>query len=323
MTEDPPRLLHNRTLADAYIATTGVVSRFAPVSEQVEVLPLEKSWLFPFGYNPTIIDHDGAIYMAYRYHPDIAMTKTKLAAARLSESGKVEQNWTLNVEGHCLEDPKFFRMDNQIWMSWVESWFPVKPIGSVRYGCFHGGDSVNGNIVREKARAEYGQNDGDHLEKNWVFFKRDAHIYFIYRQSPKLVVVQWSGQCDNEFFSDMPHWAWGEIKGGTAPVEYEGKLLRFAHSTLECNVDKTPRRYYVLALLHDPEPPFRVVAMSKKPVIYGNEACSVQREDCPHYKQNVVFPGGLIARDGYWLLALGANDCEAVIAKLKPEDLHL
>ena len=319
MTPEPPRLTHNRTLAADYIASSGILSRYPKISEQVECLPLRLDKLQKWGYNPTIIDHDGSIFLCYRYHE--GTLATKLAGARISETGEVLGSWPIEANGHSLEDPKFFKLaSGELWMSWVEAYWPVKAVGSVRYGFFRGTN------LNESARPQYGQNDGDHMEKGWTFFEHRDSLYFIYKSNPKQIIVRWSGQPEGEHVTEGPRWPYGEIKGGTPPIPYEGKLLRFFHATLDNEIDLPLRRYYLGACLMNPEPPFEVVAVSKKPILYGSEADNLtpdERKACKHHKAKVVFPGGVVQRDGYWLVSVGINDCSMALAKIKPAMLNL
>lgn len=319
MTSDPPRLRYNRDLAAAYIASAGSPSRWPKVSEQVECLPLETGKLFPHGYNPTIIDRDGSIFMAYRYHE--GTLASKLATAQVGETGSVLNNAKLDAVGHSLEDPKFFKLrSGELWMSWVEAYWPVKAVGSVRYGFFRQ------SALNEAARPVYGRNDGDHMEKNWTFFEQGDQLYFIYQCSPKQVTVRWSGKLEGEHITECPRWPYGTIKGGTPPLPYEGKLLRFFHSTLDNEIDLPVRCYYTGCCLMNPEPPFEVVAVSRKPIIYGSTADNLtadERQKCIHWKPKVVFPGGVVERKDHWLLSLGVNDSTCTIAKITPSALNL
>jgi hypothetical protein len=72
--------------------------------------------------------------------------------------------------------------------------------------------------------------------------------------------------------------------------------------------------------------PFAVVRVSRRPILFGSEIDSLtleQRQACKHFKANVVFPGGVVVRDGYWLLALGVNDSACAVAKVTPAALNL
>jgi hypothetical protein len=315
----PPRVTHNFNLWTKYAAEKNVTSRFEAVTSQIEILPLDTAGLFPGAYNPTIIDREGSIFMAYRYHGDTPATK--LATARIRPDGSIEGNSKLEAVGHSLEDPKLFNVGSELWMSWVEAYFPVKIQGSVRYGFFREAQ------LNEVERPAYGQNDGDHIEKSWVFFQYQGEVFFIYKSDPKQVIVRWSGKMAGEYVTDGPGWAYGHIKGGTSPIEYDGKLLRFFHSTLDNEFafpHKTAahRRYFLGACLMEPEPPFRIVAVSRKPIAYGSESGGLTPPPF-HFKPRVVFPGGAIARDWGWIVSVGINDCQCALLKITPKDLHL
>ena len=113
------------------------------------------------------------------------------------------------------------------------------------------------------------------------------------------------------------------------PLEYDGKLLRFFHSTLD-NEFAFPnrmvgyRRYFLGACLMDPTPPFQTVAVSRKPIVYGSEICGAPvPPGVVNLNSRVVFPGGAIARDGYWVVAVGVNDYHCALLKITPKELNL
>ena len=85
------------------------------------------------------------------------------------------------------------------------------------------------------------------------------------------------------------------------------------------------RRYFVGALLMDPDPPFAVVAITPKPLLYGSEIdglSGTERGQCVSYKPRVVFPGGAVEHDGRFLLSVGLNDSACAILKITPEQLN-
>ena len=206
------------------------------------------------------------------------------------------------------------------WLSWCETYWPVKAIGSIHLGM------LKGQTIAETSRPAYGQNDGEHMEKNWVWFVQHNRIHFIYQRSPRQIVVEWSGAFVTQHETPGPRWPYGPIRGGTTPIPHEGKLLSFFHSRLSNDLNPNPHRYFIGACLMDPNPPFATVALSRKPVLYGSEVDDLQpaeRKTVTAYFPKVVFPLGLVARPGHWLLSLGVNHCECVIAKISPKDLHL
>jgi hypothetical protein len=312
MSVESPSFKHNHDLAAAYIAKSGVLSRYPKVSEQLECLPLDTSKLYPFGYNPSIADHGGEIVMVYRYHSDKTLS-TKLAI----HSPPAGSNRSLGIPGKSLEDPRLWLSGNKLCLSWVESdWPSVPPHAVVKCGEFSSGEVVN--VVQPP----FGHNDWSGIEKNWVPFEHAGAPVFIYQCHPSHRV---SGH-ETVWETAGPRWPYGDIRGGTPPVEYEGKLLRFFHSRLDNEWIPPRHRYFVGAYLMEPEPPFAVVRVSRRPILYGSEVDSLtpdQRKACIHWKTKVVFPGGVVVRDGHWLLSVGVNDSACAIVKVKPENLNL
>lgn len=316
MTEEPPRLRHNRELSAAYMKANKVYSRYPKVTEQVETVPLDMTKLFPFGYNPSIIEFGGKMLMAYRYHQGTAATKIALWDGTTNEPIKVP-------DAPSAEDPKLFVWCDELFMSVVVSRWPDMARSVVRYGRLYHGELL------DVVQPAHGKNDWSEMEKNWVCFENpggyDNHggqLHILYR----------SGVTQHVYIPSMietlkaAYWPYGLIKGGSQPMLYEGKWLRFFHSTLNNELNpQQRRRYYVGALMLEPTPPFDCIRTSRKPIIYGSEVDNLtkdQRKACSHWKPQVVFPGTAIQRDGCWWLSLGVNDSACVIAVIKPEQLN-
>lgn len=314
MTEEPPRLKYNRELLEAYCPTQS--PRYSNVIDQLETIPLETGKLFAYGYNPSIAEHGGELVMAYRYHADSTLS-TKLALAALDESGKVKSNRALEIPGKSVEDPKLYLSGSNLCMSYVESTWPDQTFKAVvKHGTF-----VNGELSHI-LKWEIGKNDWSRIEKNWVTFCRGDMQFILYQCSPTHV-VHYLG---DKYETPAPRWPYGPIRGGTPPVEYEGKLLRFFHSALYNELTPDRWRYYMGAYLMEPEPPFAVVRVSKKPILYGSEIDNLspgQRRFVPHWKSKIVFPGGVVVRDGYWIVSVGVNDSACALVKVRPADLQL
>lgn len=317
-----PRIAHNANLTTALIAKLKVAARFPRVTEQVPALPLDVTKLVKFGYNASIIEHDGCLLMSYRYHDGDTLA-TKLALAQVSFEGEVISNRTLEMDNGniSVEDPKLFLMDGGIWICWVQSTWPNVPISSVvRYGL------LDGNKVVKVHQPSPPQPKA--IEKNWCPVVTDHGVlYFIYESEPKQVVFKVDGDNITETLAGpTPGWCYGVIRGGTPPIPYKGKLLRFFHSGLDNEWDGWRRRYFVGACLMDSQPPFGVVAISSRPILFGSEVDGVLRQDrskCPQYKGRVVFPGGAVERHGQFLLSVGINDSACAIVRLTPQMLNL
>ncbi len=317
-----PSLAYNRDLCFQFMQKAKVHSRYPRVSEQVECLPLETHNLFAGAYNPTINENG---WMAYRFPSG---PYTRLGLARLSENydGHVLSNTELETgNDRSDEDPKMFQWCGHEYLSFVDSGFPKEIKAIVKFG------KITGGKLSEVEQPDLAGNDNSSCQKNWVFFSRKYQLYVIQWCSPTQKIywkcpTMGSWGVDGLLDTPGPKWTYGAIKGGTAPLEYNGKLLRFFHSRTDNESVLIPRhRYFIGACLMNPDPPFETVTVSKKPVIYGSEVSGIKHSEqaqFPHYKKNIVFPGGAIQRGDGWILALGENDSRCVLARIRPEQLN-
>lgn len=315
-----PRMLWNSRLAQTFITDHKVASRYPKVAAQSRTEPLDIAGLKPFAYNPAVIEDNGFTVMAYRHHHEPSLS-TQLMLAQIDPTGEILSNRVIVTEvNKSAEDPKFFHHDNQLWMSFVVSTAPAVPFRSVvRYGKL-----INGRL-ESISQPNIGKNDWSTMEKNWVFFSHQARINCIYRCHP-VQEIYWLDENEpaNCYKSEGPRWDYGPIKGGTPPVDYDGAYLRFFHSTLDNEFGQYNRRYYVGAYTMAAKPPFQVLHVSKKPILFGSEIDNLKVKDRPfHWKANVVFPGGAIPQPNGWCLSLGINDSACLLAKIRPEDLNL
>lgn len=315
-----PRIRHNSGLCALWIAENQVTCRYSRVIDQVPCLPLEHSKLFPFAYNPSLLNVNGEYVMAYRYH-DGNTLHSDLAVARLHLDGSVKSNQRINL-GAGGEDAKLFWAKDEVGISWVESSYPQKPWTSiVRMGV------LVGNEIKKDLTLALPGNDGKTVQKNWVFFEHAGTLHVIYRTSPDQIIYA-IGQ-DIVHKMPGPKWAYGEPRGGTPPIRFGDHYLRFFHSGLDNEFGPYPRRYFLGAYLMECQPPFKVVAVSSKPIVYGSEIDRLKKaqwEVCPQYKRQVVFPGGAVSshvsNDGY-VVAVGVNDSSCELLLIKDDDLHL
>lgn len=328
MDDEPPRLRHNRELAMAYIRENKVYSRYPKVTEQIETVPFDVVGFPPFAYNPSIVSFGGINWMAYRYHEQSLSTKIGLCSI---DKAPVVQNVTMDIpDAPSAEDPKLFVWGNELFMSFVVSRWPDMAKSVVRYGRV-GQGSIDYGKVLDITQPQYANvlNDFSDMEKNWVFFENPGGYD---NHGGQLHVIYRSGVTQKIYIPSLietlnsPRWPYGLIKGGTVPLPYDGKWLRFFHSTLDNELNPQRRRYYIGALLMEPTPPFDCIRVSRKPILYGSEVDNLtkeQRKSCQQWKPQVVFPGGVIRRDNSWWLSVGVNDSACVICNVKPENLNL
>lgn len=318
----PVRIRHNKDLAEAYMAHCPVYSRYPKVSQQVEVLA-SFSGTLRNGYNPSLVDHDGQTLMVLRYHP-VDTPATSLMLVTLKPDFSLDNTMPIELEGASVEDPKWFRWNDKLYMSWVQSSWPDQPPKSVvKYAMYEYETFQNITLP------PLPNNDWSGMCKNLVFLESQGHLQCLYHLQPSTIFQldgsSWRPETTSwsPGFESYPRWPYGTIRGGSNPVDYEGKWLRFFHGHLDNEFGMWSRRYYVGALLMEKEPPFNITRVSKKPILYGSEIDDLKISQRPrHFKANVVFPGSCVARDGYWALPVGVNDCASLIVKIEPNRLN-
>lgn len=319
---EPKHIAHNRRLLQQVLVREKVFSQYPRVSEQVELFPLQTEKLFKGGYNPCI---NAVGEMVYRFHKS-GLASTKLARAILGKDGAVFANHELTIAGGIIgeDDPKLFNFQGEQYLSWVESDWAQTGIPTaccVKYAKFKDGKLSDFQWPRLPG------NDGKSFQKNYVFFENEGRLFCVYQCHPTHRIYEFANH-DNDkdpstvYETDAPRWCYGDIRGGTPPLPYEGKLLRFFHSRINNNLGSVPWRYFIGAYLMEPEPPFKVVRVSKRPILYGSEVGTVKKKDCHHFKANVVFVSGVIETHNGWMCAIGENDSAALLCRIKPEQLN-
>lgn len=311
---------YNEKLAKAWFDKHNVDLTYPKVSQQLPAARIHG--LSPFGYNGSIIEHGGRIFLAYRWHAN-GDPKTVIAIAELDSKLNTLNNREVKMQGaHSFEDPRLFVHRGALWMSWVASEWPEHFNAVVRHGRLI--ETQYEWRVDVAPIVDYGKNDFTTTQKNWGVLIHNDDLFFIHGSTPKQIVIDVQG---TEHVSDFPHWRWGTVKGGCiAPTLHQGKLLRFFHSRLDNEPRPYGHRYYIGAALMNPEPPFETVTLSSEPILRGSENDDLPKDKrlaCAHHKQRVVFPMGVMERDGAWLLSVGINDSSIGVVTITEKDLKL
>ena len=316
--EFPPAVKLNSQLSNDYILTNKIRGRFPRVSEQHETIVL-KQGIFDHAYNPSIVRiKEDFFRLAYRYHPDPLKLNTRIAWACLDDNLKVIVNTPLDLFGKSTEDPRFFwGVDQSLFLSYVNSDWPEKFASRMQV------TRLSDEGAGASTAPEIGKNDGSSTEKNWIFFSD----FCIYSTSPAYIVHQLDGgKSVRKFEGEAPSWPYGPIRGGTAPLEYDGNLIRFFHSGADNEFGDQKRRYFVGAMITEKKWPFKVRKISRVPIIFGSEEDDYkpkERAAIRHWKKNVIFPGGAIPWKNGFLLSVGINDSACALVKLDVKNLNL
>lgn len=164
-------------------------------------------------------------------------------------------------------------------------------------------------------------------EKNWIFFEDAGHLRVIYRDDPDHAVYLVNGEHGGEqHVTPAAKWPWGPIRGGTPPVRLDdGNLLVIFHSSVPSENPPHFVRYYAGAYVMQGVAPFRILKISRRPLMAGSEADGhkVDPRYVEGWKPYVVFPCGLVRLGEDLLISLGVNDWQCAVARVPLASLDL
>lgn len=324
--EAKPRELHNENLHKKWQDNFGPITLYPPISRQLPAAIINRHALSPFGYNGSIVRWNNRLLLGYRWHNQNDYS-TALAIADIDEAGNVKSNKLISIphQGGSEEDCRLFTAGKELFMSYVDSNYPSMPAKSVmRYGKLTEDTQW---ALQDIQQPVYGENHGNGMEKNWVLFPWEGRLLCIYQTAPETILLELKGSAATEIVRFTgPRWPWGTIRGGTPPLPFKGKLLRFFHSGLDNECPPYRRRYYVGALVTEPALPFKVLSVSREPVLRGSELddlSATERSSILHHKAKVIFPMGAIPNKDGWLLSCGVNDSHCALFSVTERDLKL
>lgn len=280
--------------------------------------------LQPYAYNPSIIRHRDRLWSIVRVH-DRKDWRSNLYMVELDDSLRplsskfIRPPLSLTENSH--EDARAFVYNGDLWMSWTCSMPNVATFRCV---------VVAGRLVRSEDNwsveqyfiPRYGKYDWSGTEKNFVFFQRASKLYCWYGvfQGKQIVLELEGSNVTQVHTSPALPWPQGDIHGGAITPMPDGTLLHIFNSHTHGN-NRMLHRYYIGAARLSGDPPFDMVSISRKPVLYGYEG--VNLGGIKRFKPNVVYAGGAIWEGQKLLVSYGWNDIKSRIVKLNMEDLNL
>lgn len=286
----------------------------------------------PRHWNAGMFEFEGRLWMAYRYHRNLPDSRCGIGMVEINPKTRQPKSASQALklpDGQPFahhEDARLFTYKGEPYISYSEM-SGYQP--GVDYSCVVKYSRLKYAGGKWKAietwQPEYGQNDGTSKEKNWVFFESDGSLYCIYADQPNHIVLQIEGnQVVKEYVSAAPHWSWGQVRGGAAPIKIGDDFLHVFHSSLPTEIRPHYVRYYAGAYTFSAKPPFAPISITRRPLMVGSERDG-HRVD-PRYvagwKPYVVFPCGAVKTKDGLLVSLGVNDWACAIAKL-PEHLDM
>jgi predicted GH43/DUF377 family glycosyl hydrolase len=270
------------------------------------------------GYNQTMMDWNGQRVAVYRWHPKADSWRTELAAWTGTKTVRVIP--PSGLEQHSIEDGRLFKRSQQgagfkLCLSYTVA---------TQKGCViqYGELDTTGEDWRivNSFQPKYENNDFTRMQKNWSFWEWDGKLYAAYERGPEQTILQLAGNDVTQVFkTKSPQWAWGQVRGGTAPIERSGLWLQFFHSSTRNPKTAWGWTYYMGALLMETAPPFQIVSISRFPIMAGTE----RYFPINHWKPRILFPAGAVKSGEDYLVSLGVNDSATGKVLLTDADLNL
>ena len=292
----------------------------------VNKVPLIKVEIVPafheHAYNMSVLIHAHKLLKTYRFHPDKKSWRTEIAMEcdGITKPIIVPKQY----EKHSAEDGRLFMFRGKPHLSCTFSRSHLNGQANnssiTGYGEFTEDTSVC--HITNWVEPIYGDNNGAGVCKNLVFWEYEGRLLCTWATFPKHIVLElgFNGEVARSWSSGSPPCSFGEYRGGTQVFPFEGNWLRFVHANQINKKSDVWWRYSLAAILIESKPPFRILKVSKHPILTGNE---LYTPDCRHWKPSVIFPLGAIEKDDGWNVACGFNDSFSGLIHLKQKDLNL
>jgi len=270
-------------------------------------------------FNPAMIETDGRVLFAYRASLEWAcgLYLCELDRNFQIKLGTDHRLRELIRDVAALEDPRFFTCRGRLYLSFAAVRFGDREARVVQ--CVGAMDRNAWNLEWACA-VDY--RDARSWEKNWVYFagvcKELWATYSVEGACHRVMAIEIDGESVKATMAhESPYefqWPWGEPRGGTNPVLVDGLYYTFFHSSLDRK--GIGLVYHAGCYAFEPEPPFRLAAMSPAPLLAGD----VVVETCGA-KKAVVFPCGAALMDRVWTISSGYNDTRCKLYRMDHDRL--
>ena len=219
------------------------------------------------------------------------------------------------VKDEQYEDPRVLVHDNKIYVGCAN--YQLNNVNYIHQKILVFDDKFNHihNIHPVYDGNEKNCFDNTKHQKNWTYFIKDGKLMCVYKMYPHTVLeIDFDGTIVSEYISHnniTKTWKFGECRMGTNPILKDGYYHNFFHSSISW---RNPKRQYVMGYYKfESEPPFKIVEISREPILWGNES---DFRFLPKQNPIVVFPCGVICENNQFHISFGLNDEKTGIIKL-------
>lgn len=269
------------------------------------------------GYNMSIMMVGNNCWKTYRWHPGNSWrTELVLDINGKERAIKLPEKYAK----HSHEDARLFMFKGSPHISLTVA--RSKFNGQAADPCITGyGRLDEDGVIYDWTEPRIGKNDWSSQEKNWNFFEWNKKLHVTYRHSPMHEVHELDGaRSVKEYKTKTPECSFGEPRGGTKPFRFGEHWLRFYHTCQTNRKSDVWWTYHVGALVMESQPPFRILKVSKHPIVSGDELYYPGNK---HWKPKCLLPYGAIATPDGWLVSIGANDSACETIEVTERDLNL
>lgn len=290
-----------------------------PIKDQnnsVEIFNLEYTRT-NLHYNSALFKFNDKKYLMTR-KASFVLKNTQINTLNLFEfdtQNQIKLNINNEVEYEQYEDPRVFVYNDKIYVGCAN--YTHDYINYIHQKILVFDSSFN--HIRN-IHPVYGNNGSNihanyTVEKNWTYFTYNNRLMCVYKMYPHTVVeFDWDGRMIAEYksyFDTNKVWKFGECRGGSNPIYKDGYYHCFFHSSIHW--DKWKRRYFMGYYKFKSEPPFDIVEMSEKPILWGNTS---DIREYPETSPLVVFPCGSVIENEKFMVSFGLNDERTGIIKI-------
>jgi len=289
-------------------------------------------------YNPSIIERENKYLLIFRHDSSkkwCERCKLKQAQIKMVYLDKnfdqITPTKTIEPNISVAEDARLHCMKGQLYLTFNDEFkghfHPWK-----RQMCYAKFDAEQG-CMSDVKEVPSGDISVTPIEKNWMPFEypeNGGSLHYIYSVAPyKVIKVDDAGRSlsfhhcsivskDINLVWDRD--MWGVIRGGTPARLVDDVYITFFHS-MKFHIQKKCYYYLMGAYVFQAQPPFKILAMTPKPIVFDGMYSARRRIKILY----ALYPGGFAIekKDGKTLLhvACGENDTSVRIVTIDKDAL--